>query len=73
MLRGPKLAVTDLSLMKNIPVGGHVQFQIRAEIFNAFNTVNYNNPNGVFGSAAFGRISAAQNMRQVQLGGKLIF
>ena len=75
LLRGPKLAATDLSLMKNVPLGGNVQFQIRAEIFNAFNTVNYNfvSANGVFGSAAFGRLSSANNMRQVQLGAKLIF
>src|SRR6266542_3522557 len=77
LLRGPKLAVTDLSLMKNVPLGGNAQFQIRAEIFNAFNTVNYGNPNGVFGSANFGRISTTNssypNMRQVQLGGKLTF
>jgi hypothetical protein len=74
-LRGPKFAATDLSLLKNVPVGGHVQFQIRAEIFNAFNTVNYTIPTQVtvFGSAAFGRISTAMNMRQVQLGGRLIF
>jgi len=52
-----------------------VQFQIRAEIFNAFNTVNYTIPSGVtvFGSSAFGRISTALPMRQVQLGGRLIF
>ena len=54
-----------------------MQLQIRAEIFNAFNTVNYGNPNAVFGSATFGRISATSttypNMRQMQLGGKLIF
>jgi hypothetical protein len=73
VLRGPKFASTDLSLMKNIPLGGTMQFQIRAEIFNAFNTVNYNNPGGTFGAATFGRISQAQAMRQVQLGGKLLF
>jgi hypothetical protein len=43
------------------------------EIFNAFNRVNFNNPNGVFGSSSFGRISGAGNMRQVQLGGKFLF
>jgi hypothetical protein len=77
LLRGPKLTVTDLSLMKNIPIRGTVQVQIRAEIFNVFNTVNYGNPNGVFGSANFGRISATNtsypNMRQVQLGAKIMF
>jgi hypothetical protein len=73
VLRGPKFVTTDVAMMKNVPIGGTVQFQIRAEIFNVFNTVNYNNPNAVFGSASFGRISSAQNMRQMQLGGKLMF
>jgi len=77
VLRGPKAVITDLSMVKNIPVGQTVRLQIRAEIFNAFNNVNYGQPNGVFGSATFGRISATNttypNMRQIQLGGKLIF
>ena len=73
LLRGPKFVATDLSMMKNVPLGGTVKFQIRVEMFNAFNTVNYNNPNSTFGSSSFGRISGAANMRQVQLGGKLMF
>jgi hypothetical protein len=47
--------------------------QFRAEIFNAFNVVNYANPNGVLNGGSFGRISAAGTMRQVQLGGKIFF
>ncbi len=73
LLRGPKSFTTDLSLMKNFPLGGGAQFQFRAELFNAFNNVNYGNPNGVFGTAAFGRISSAGSMRQIQLGGKIFF
>jgi hypothetical protein len=77
VLRGPKAMVTDLSLVKNVPVSGAMRVQVRAEIFNAFNTVNYGNPNAVFGSATFGRISATNltypNMRQIQLGAKLMF
>jgi hypothetical protein len=77
VLRGPKFVSTDLSIMKNVPVGGTWRLQIRAEIFNAFNNVNYGNPNAVFGAATFGRISATNttypNMRQIQLGGKLMF
>src|SRR5262249_31778345 len=73
LLRGPMVAATDLSLLKNVPIARSMRFQIRAEIFNVFGNVNYNNPNGVFGSSSFGRISSAQNMRQVQLGGKLVF
>ena len=35
VLRGPKFVSTDCRCMKNVPLGGTVQFQIRAEIFNA--------------------------------------
>jgi hypothetical protein len=77
VLRGPKAIITDVSLVKNVPVRGSARVQIRAEIFNAFNNVNYGNPNAVFGSATFGRISATStsypNMRQIQLGAKLMF
>jgi hypothetical protein len=73
VLRGPKLVTTDLSLMKNFRIGAGAQLQFRAEIFNVFNNVNYGNPNGVFNSTSFGRISSAGSMRQVQLGGKVFF
>jgi len=73
LLRGPKFSATDLSLMKNIPPAKAGQFQTRGEVFHLFNTLNYNNPNGVFGTDPLGRISSAQNMRQMQLGGKLMF
>jgi len=77
VLRGPKVMITDLTFMKNVPVQGSVRVQIRADIFNAFNNVNYGQPNGVFGSATFGRINATNttypNMRQIQLGLKLMF
>ena len=47
ILRGPKYVNTDLSLMKNVPLGGSATFQIRVEMFNLFNTVNWGNPNAV--------------------------
>ena len=49
MLRGPKSIITDLSFMKNVPLGGSVRLQVRVEMFNAFNNVNYGNPNASFG------------------------
>jgi hypothetical protein len=73
ILRGPKFISTDLSLMKNVPVGGRARIQIRVEMFNIFNNVNYGNPNASFGAAAFGRITSAGSMRQIQLGAKVIF
>jgi hypothetical protein len=73
VLRGPKFASTDLSFMKNVPLGSSVKFQIRAEIFNVFNNVNYGNPGSSFGASSFGRITSAGSMRQVQLGVKVLF
>jgi carboxypeptidase family protein len=73
LLRGPKFASTDVSVMKNLPVGNGMQFQVRAEVFNLFNTVNYGNPNSSFGSAAFGSITSAGSMRQMQISGKIFF
>jgi len=73
VLRGPKFASTDVTLMKNVPLASRMKIQIRAEIYNLFNTVNYNNPNASFGSAGFGRITSAGSMRQVQLGAKVLF
>jgi len=73
ILRGPKFSSTDLSFMKTVPVGGQMRMQVRVEIFNIFNQINYNNPNATFGSAAFGTITGAGSMRQIQLGGKLLF
>jgi hypothetical protein len=77
VLRGPRSFITDLSMAKNIAVSQSMRLQVRVEIFNAFNQVNYGQPNAIFGSATFGRISATSttypNMRQMQLGLKLIF
>jgi hypothetical protein len=72
ILRGPGRVTTDLSLGKNFPLAGRAQLQVRAEAFNLLNRVNFNNPNATFGTANFGRITAAQSMRQVQLGAKIL-
>jgi len=42
-------------------------------MYNIFNNVNYNSPNTTFAAANFGRITGAGSMRQVQLGGKILF
>ena len=73
LLRGPKFSSTDLSLMKNVPLAGDAHLQVRVEIFNVFNTVNYGNPGASFGASSFGRITSAGSMRQVQLGLKMLF
>jgi hypothetical protein len=73
LLRGPHSLVTDLSLAKNFRLAGRTQFQVRAELFNAFNTVNWGNPNTNIQSTSFGAITGAGGMRRIELGGKLLF
>jgi hypothetical protein len=38
---GPGLFQTDLSVYKNIKVGKNVKMQLRFEVYNLFNTVNF--------------------------------
>jgi len=73
LMRGPGSKVTNLSLMKNVFVGGRARVQLRAEIFNLFNTVNWGNPNTTFGAADFGRITSAGTMRRMEVGAKFLF
>ncbi len=72
-MRGPKYSQTDISLMKNVSTGGRSRIQLRAEIFNLFNQVNWGNPGTTLGTAAFGVISSADTMRRAELGVKFLF
>jgi hypothetical protein len=72
-VRGPGFSSTDLSLFKNIDFGGSHRLQVRVEAFNVFNQVRFNNPSGALGTANFGRITAAQDGRVMQLGIKYLF
>jgi hypothetical protein len=77
--RGPGYKQFDFALIKNTPFGrrgqsdlGMVEF--RAEIFNAFNTVNFGLPSNTVLGSGFGVISRTSgNSRQIQLSLKLIF
>jgi hypothetical protein len=72
-VRSPGTAQLDFSLFRNIAVGERVNFQIRAEAFNALNRVNFSGPNTTIGAAAAGTITAADNARILQLGARLTF
>ncbi|MEO8481197.1 MAG: carboxypeptidase regulatory-like domain-containing protein [Acidobacteriota bacterium] len=69
---GPGALTTDLSLVKRFRFNAFTA-DLRAEAFNLFNTVNYGNPNGSFGSAAFGQITTAGDPRIIQLAVRLGF
>jgi hypothetical protein len=76
----PGQATFDMSLVKNIALGGERSVQLRAEFFNLFNRANFGTPTtSVFTSAtgpnpSFGRItSTSTSARQGQLAVKLLF
>ena len=84
-LIGPDLRTTDLSFAKQIPwarLGGGGNVQLRVEIFNLFNRVNFGPPSLVAFSgtegegplASFGQIrSTITSARQMQLGVRISF
>jgi len=64
----------DLSLTKSFPIGEKLKAQFRAEVFNALNQTNFNNPNTDPTSTAFGTItSTAGEARNWQFAFKLTF
>jgi len=66
-LRGPRLAISNLSISKNLlPLEGK-SLEFRAEAFNVFNHVNLGLPNSTIDDFGAGQITYAQvSMRQMQ-------
>jgi hypothetical protein len=58
IIRGPKQINTDFSIMKNISITEAQKVEFRAEFFNLFNNVNWNNPVNVVSSLNFGQIAS---------------
>jgi hypothetical protein len=72
-VRGPGFARTDLSLFRNIPLGGPHRLQFRVEAFNLFNQTRFALPGNQIGTANFGRITSADDGRIIQLAVKYQF
>jgi hypothetical protein len=64
---GPGFFNVNLSLVKRFAVRERSTIDLRVEAFNAFNNVNFSNPNATFGSASFGQITSAGDARQMQV------
>jgi hypothetical protein len=75
ILSGPGFKSWDISLSKNNRFGERFNLVFRAEFFNAFNNVNFGQPNRLFNvtSPAFGTITTASRPREIQFGLKLEF
>jgi Carboxypeptidase regulatory-like domain/TonB dependent receptor len=73
-VRGPGYAVLDLSLLKNVGLGGSRQVQFRLESYNALNRANLQNPNTTVTSTALGSITAQNGLpRQLQIAVRVTF
>src|SRR5262249_39649093 len=55
-VRGPSYRGVDLALMRRVPVRRDRAIEIRAEIFNLLNTVNFGAPAATAGASNFGTI-----------------
>ena len=70
----PGYAEVDLGVQKDIQLPGRTRVELRWEIFNLLNRVNFDVPNRIFGTTSnFGRIFSAQPARQMQFGLKFVF
>jgi hypothetical protein len=72
-LRTHGIKTTDVLIGRNQPIGDRANVQFRAEFFNAFNTPQFDAPNGNVTATNFGAITSASGSRVIQLGIRLAF
>jgi Carboxypeptidase regulatory-like domain len=80
---GPGFMNWDISFFKNVPVGGTRRLQLRVELYNAFNTDQWNGVNttatfdfntGAQTNTNFGKLNGSTfNARRIQLGARFTF
>jgi hypothetical protein len=71
----------DFALTKNTKIREGINFQLRADAFDALNQTNFGNPTTTVGSATLGIITGGTRFaagdfgtsRQIQLSAKLLF
>lgn len=71
-VEGPGRKLVDLNLQKRVQVAGK-GLEVRVDMFNAFNTPQFNAPGRVLGTPTFGRITSTAAAREVQLGVRFTF
>lgn len=64
-VRGPAYRDLDIALVKHTPLIEGTDLEFRAEMFNLTNTPAFSQPNGSFGSAAFGTITSTTTEQRV--------
>ncbi|GAB4238783.1 MAG: hypothetical protein Kow00109_13320 [Acidobacteriota bacterium] len=63
----------DISVIKQHEIGDGDRLELRVELFNAFNNVNFERPNAEFGSDLFGKIFGADRAREIEVAVKYTF
>lgn len=70
---GPGFNNWDFAVHKDTRLRESMAIQFRAEFFNVFNHVQFNNPNGTYNSSQFGLVRSAKDPRIGQLSLKFLF
>ena len=74
ILRSDGLNQVDFGIIKNTRLSEKVRFQLRANMFNAFNSRNFGIPNGAFNSVDFlNQWATNGGNRRIVLGARLVF
>jgi hypothetical protein len=73
LLDAPGSKNVDMGIFRDFSLHEKMKLQFRAEFTNFFNLVNLTAPNATLTSSAFGQITSANQMRQLQLGLRLSF
>jgi len=72
-VRGPGLDIVDASISKRNGFARRYAIELRADVFNLFNTPAFDAPDRSLTSATFGRVVSAQLSREIQLGARVTF
>ncbi len=71
--RGPGSWNLNMTIAKSFTLIGAQKLQVRADVFNALNTKNWNGPTLGINSPEFGRITGAAPARSAQVGARWTF
>jgi hypothetical protein len=73
-IRSPFLKLWDISIVKQVGLGGHVRGQFNVEFLNAFNVVVFNDADTNPANSTFGKVNLQNNLpRDIQLAFKIVF